>query len=105
MAKRVSKTDLLMQNNLELQKVLADLSYDLKKLTEEMSVLVGLLKDASKTLTEEKVSNEVERENSKAISNKVDTLIDQNKTIAKGILLMESTMRGNLDKRKPEFSY
>ena len=99
MAKRTGKTDILIQNNIELQKVLIGLSSDLKKLTDEISNLLELFKEASKTLGEEKLAKDIEKEDIKGIGTKIDGLADQNKTIAKGLLLMESAMRENVEKR------
>ena len=99
MAKR-DDMNILIQNEVEMQKVLADLSLDIKNLTSQLSKLVELFKEASKTLNDEKISNDIEKEDMKNIGTKVETLVDQNKTIAKGLLLMESAMRENLERKR-----
>lgn len=96
--------DILIQNEIEMQKILADLSLEIKNLTSELSNLVQIFKEASKTLSDEKISKDIEKEDMKNMGTKVDTLVDQNKTIAKGLLLMESAMRENLE-RKRELSF
>ena len=103
MAKR-DDMNILIQNEVEMQKVLADLSLDIKNLTSQLSKLVELFKEASKTLNDEKISNDIEKEDMKNIGAKMDALVDQNKTIAKGLLLMESAMRDNAEKKR-EFSF
>ena len=92
--------DVLIQNQIELQKILADLSLEVKNLTSELSTLVQLFKEASKTLNDEKLSNDLDKEDMKNIGSKVETLVDQNKTIAKGLLLMESAMRDTMEKKR-----
>jgi len=99
MAKK-SEINVLVQNNLELQKVLIDLSANIKKMTDDMSNLTSIFKEASKTLSEEKLSKDMEKEDVKKIGEKIDGLSDQNKTIAKGLLLMESAMRENIEKKR-----
>ncbi|MBU2522799.1 MAG: hypothetical protein KKE23_00725 [Nanoarchaeota archaeon] len=95
---------ILIENEIEMQKILADLSLDIKNLTSELSKLVELFKEASKTLSDEKISKDIEKEDMRNMGDNVDTLVDQNKTIAKGLLLMESAMRENLE-RKRESSF
>jgi len=96
--------DVLVQNQVELQKILANLSLEIKDLTSELSNLVQLFKEASKTLSDEKISNDIEKEDLKNIGSRVETLVDQNRTIAKGLLLMESAMRDTMEK-KSELSF
>ncbi len=103
MAKR-DDVKVLIQNNIDLQKILVDLSSDVKRLTEELSILVGLFKEASRTLNDEKITKDMAAEDIKGIATKLDSLSEQNRTMAKGILLMESAVRENVDKRK-EFSF
>ena len=92
--------DILIQNQIELQKILANLSLEIKNLTSELSILVQLFKEASTTLHDEKLSKEIEKEDMKNIGSKVETLVDQNKTIARGLLLMESAMRDSMEKKR-----
>ena len=92
--------DVLVQNQIELQKILADLSLEVKNLTSELSTLVELFREASKTLNDEKISKDIEKEDMKNIGDKVETLVDQNRTIAKGLLLMESAMRDTMEKKR-----
>lgn len=92
--------EILIQNEIEMQKILADLSLEIKNLTSELSKLVELFSEASKTLSDEKISKDIEKEDMKNIGTKVETLVDQNKTIAKGLLLMESAMRDTMEKKR-----
>ncbi len=84
---------LLIENNVALQKVLTTLSLDLRGLTKEIGNLLGTFKEASKTLGEERAVEEVEVENKKELIGRLDNLIDQNRTIAKGLILLESTLK------------
>ena len=103
MAKREVDDSALMalaENSMALQRAITDLAINLKELSEEMGQLLLLFKEASKTITEEKTSKEVEKEELRGMNEKVDHLIDQNRTIAKGLILMESAMRDNLEKKQ-----
>jgi len=96
MAKReVNDADItaLVENSVALQRVLADLAGNLKGLSDELSQLVALFKEASKSISEEKTSEEISRQEILGMNDKLERLLDQNKTIAKGIVLVESAMR------------
>jgi len=94
---------LLIENTVTLQKVLTTLSMNLKGLTGEISHLLTLFKEASKTIGEEKAVEDVVKEERKDLVSKLDALIDQNRTIAKGLILLESTIK---EKNRPrEFNF
>lgn len=94
---------LLVENNVALQKVLINLSSDISGLTREVSKLLELFKEASKTIGEEKAVEDIIKEERTDLIPKLDELIDQNKTIAKGLVLLESVLR---EKEKPKgFSF
>ena len=102
MAKGVSNVVVvraLIDNSIALQKVLTDLAIGMKSLSEEMSQLLAVFKEASKSISDEKTSNAIHENELKSIDEKVDHLIDQNKTIAKGLVLMESAMSESLEKK------
>jgi len=85
---------LLTENSVKLQKVLADVSINLVRMTKELSELLELFREAAKTVQETKEPE---------ISAKLDSLTEQNKTIAKSldILLSEKTKPRPL----PEFKF
>jgi hypothetical protein len=71
----------LIQNFVSLQRVLTDLAIKLDGLSNNMGKLLELFEMSAKTVAEEPDSN-------KEISKKLDTLLEQNKTIAKGLSLV-----------------
>ena len=96
--------DILMENSVALQKVLADLALSLNKLTKELSQLLSLFKEASKTIGEEKAVEAEEKEDKEDLLKKLDSLIEQNKTIAKSLLLLESALRERSEESR-EFKF
>ncbi len=93
MEKEDGSLDLLIENSVALQKVLTDVASSLNQLTKELRQLLELFKEAGKTLAEDKASQAVAQEEKKAIIDKLDTLADQNRTIARGLVLLESSIK------------
>lgn len=93
------------QNSVAIQKVLTDVSEKLEKLTTQLEEVVTLFTKAadsfgkSQGIDERKIEDMVLRERASKskeeddLLKKLDSLIDQNKTIAKGIVLMEEKTR------------
>jgi len=84
---------LLIENFINLQKVLANNAEKLEELTQQISKLLQLFEISAKSFVEkidEKV-NDVEKD--KEFLNKLNSLVDQNKLIAKGLTLMEENIR------------
>jgi glutamate synthase domain-containing protein 3 len=77
--------DSFVENSVDLQKVLAETIISMNRLTNEIQDLVSLFKEAAKTTEESK---------DKEILSKIESLAEQNKTIAKSMTLM-------LEKEKP----
>lgn len=90
---------LLIENNVALQKVLTTVSTDMRDLTKEMGNLLSIFKEAGKTFGEEKAVEDIRKDEEKALIPKLDELIDQNKTIAKGLILLESALK---EREKPK---
>ena len=90
--------ELLVENSIALQKILTSVSYNLTKLTEEITLILELFKEASKTFGEERATEEVDFDHKRNLISKLDVLIEQNKHIARGLILLESTLR---DREKP----
>ena len=94
----INKT--LVDNFINLQKVLTNLSIKFDELSTNISKLLELFEISAKSFAEKynegeiKASNIVDRE----FVNKLNTLIDQNKVISKGIILIEERIR---EKEKP----
>lgn len=93
MEKEDRPIDLLIENSVALQHVLTDVASSLNQLTKEMRQLVDLFKEAGKTIGEEKASHAINNEDKRAVVEKLDTLMDQNRTIARGLVLLESSMK------------
>lgn len=84
--KNESKMDrMVMENFVSLQKVLTNLSIKLDDLTTQVSKLLEVFEISAKSLAEKDF--DVERDN-KELLEKIETLIDQNKTLARGVSLV-----------------
>ena len=77
----------ILENLVHLQKVNIDLAEKFDKLTREISSLLNLFESAAKSLTST-LSQEHEEKDEELLE-KLDKLLEQNKTIAKGLSLME----------------
>jgi len=100
MAKEDSKKiDLLIQNSISLQKAMAALAVNLDRFSRDIGKLLDFLSESAKTFeSEEKERGAVA---GAAISGdlvrKLDMLIDQNKTIAKGLVLLENYLKEKIE--------
>lgn len=77
----------LLENFISLQRVLVNLSSKFDNLSNEISKLLELFEISAKALAEKNFSMSGDKGNEKIIQ-RIDTLLDQNKTIAKGLTLM-----------------
>lgn len=82
--------NLLLENSIALQKTMADLALELKSLNQKVARIVSSFESASLAFKEAKEKGIAEP---KDISEKLDMIIDQNKTIAQGVLLLEESIR------------
>jgi hypothetical protein len=82
----------LIQNFINLQKVMTNLSVKFDSLSDQMSRLLQLFEISAKTFVtkQEEVS---EKKDDQELVKKLDALLDQNKTIAKGLTLVEEKIR------------
>lgn len=95
--KKPSKTEVeqaLIDNFINLQRVLTNLSLKFDELSTNMSKMLQLFEISAKSFAEkysgeEPKSGDVDTE----LLKKLDSLLDQNKTISKGIMLMEEKIR------------
>jgi len=84
---RVSKSDIIAQlaeNNLALQHKTAELITSVKELTKKMDDMVSIFQEAAKHIKEG---------TDRPLMEKLNGLIEQNKTIAKGLILLEKYVR------------
>lgn len=79
---------LLVENFVALQRVMTNLSIKFDNLAEQISKLLGLFEISAKALAEKEFSLEKGDKSSKKILEKIDTLLEQNKIIARGLTLM-----------------
>jgi hypothetical protein len=103
--KRITKAELeemLIDNFVNLQRVLTDLSLKFDVLSMNISKLLELFEASAKSLAEKqgvslpKLQDKNEPKFDKELLNKLDSLLDQNKTIARGLTLIEGKLRENV---------
>lgn len=100
--KGMSKAELeqaLLNNFVNLQKVLTNLSIKFEDLSNNLSKLLQLFEISAKSFAEKYTGKTEHPEADKEFLKKLDALLDQNKTIAKGIMLMEEKVRS----RNPQY--
>ncbi len=92
--KRLTKTELekmLIDNFVNLQKVLTNLSLKFDVLSTNISKLLQLFEVSAKSLAQKQVLGLGEKDDE--LMKKLDSLLEQNKTIAKGLTLIEGKLR------------
>ncbi|MBS3075092.1 hypothetical protein J4429_01395 [Candidatus Pacearchaeota archaeon] len=85
----------LIENFISLQKVLTNLSVKFDELSSNISKLLQLFEISAKSFTEKYSSGDFGKQSQadQEFLKKLDSLLDQNKTISKAILLMEEKIR------------
>jgi len=96
--KKISKTEIdqaLLNNFINLQKVLTNLTLKFEGLSTNIEKLLQLFEISAKSFAEnnQNINLTNEKESDKDFLKKLDSLLDQNKTISKGILMMEEKIR------------
>lgn len=81
----------LLENMIQLQKVHTNLAERFDRLSTQISSLLGLFEIAAKNFAKNQGIQLTDRD--KDFLDKVDKLLEQNKTIAKGLTLMEDRIR------------
>jgi len=90
----------VLDNLVALQRVHTNLAEKFDGLSKEISSLLKLFEGAAKTFANSPVAKTVQTD--KAFLDKIDKLMDQNKTIAKGLTLMGEQMRDKMFSEPPE---
>ncbi|MCX8194290.1 MAG: hypothetical protein N3G19_02940 [Candidatus Pacearchaeota archaeon] len=88
--------ELLLENTIALQKILTNLATEIKSLNKKVSDILSIFEEASLAFKEAKekgITVGAETTMPQEIIEKIDTLVEQNKTIAKGLLLLEKAVR------------
>jgi seryl-tRNA synthetase len=86
-----SKEDLLIENFVGLQKAMTNLSIKFENLSDNISRLLEVFELSAK---DQLVKSP--KEEDKELLNKINSLLDQNKTIAKGLVLIEEKVRDRM---------
>jgi lipid II:glycine glycyltransferase (peptidoglycan interpeptide bridge formation enzyme) len=86
--------DKVLQNLIDLQKVHTNLAEKFDKLAEQISNLLALFEMSARSLAKQPHFQSTEKD--KEFLEKIDKLLDQNKTLARGLSLMEEKMRERL---------
>ena len=89
---KVELEQALLNNFVNLQKVLTNLAIKFEELSNDISKILQLFEISAKSFAE-KYAGGGGTESDKEFLKKLDALLDQNKTIAKGIMLMEEKVR------------
>ncbi|MEK6871882.1 MAG: hypothetical protein AABX16_03180 [Nanoarchaeota archaeon] len=102
--KSIKKEDvnqLLVENFVQLQKVLTNLSIKFDELSSNINRLLQLFELSAKSFADNNLAGK-----SGSIDNeflkKLDALLDQNKVISKGIMLMEEKIKGKIEQSPKE---
>ena len=77
----------LAKNNISLQKVTIKLVENTDKLNKRIDKLLGIFEEASKHV------GDVDTDKVRQLTMKLDNLLDQNRDLAKGLLLLEKYVR------------
>ena len=85
---RTDINDVLVENFISLQNVMTNLTLKFDGLSSQIAKLLELFEVSAKSLAEKDFESDKGNENSKEIIEKLDNLITQNKTIARGLTLM-----------------
>lgn len=88
------REELLIQNFVGLQHAMTNMSIKFGVLTDSITKLLGVFEEAAKGFVVGDKQDDTD------MLNKIDSLLDQNKTIAKGLVLMEERVRTRVENAK-----
>lgn len=88
--------DILVENFVNMQKTLADLTVKFDNLADQISKLLQLFEISAKSFAEKLSTSVPDIEKDREFLNKLNALLEQNKLIAKGLSLMEENLRERL---------
>lgn len=97
-SKKISDEEIqkeLIENFISLQRVLTNLSAKFDDLSSNISKLLQLFEISARSFAEKYSTGELEKQSpvDQEFLKKLDSLLDQNKTISKAILMMEDRVR------------
>lgn len=85
------REELLIENFVGLQHAMTNLSIRFEKLSDHMLKLLEVFEEAARNFSGGGKEGDAD------LLNKIDSLLNQNKTIAKGLVLMEEKLRGRVE--------
>lgn len=85
---------ILVENFVALQKVMTNLSIKFDNLANQISKLLGLFEISAKALAKKDFDLEKGGKDDKRVIEKIDELLNQNKTIARGLTLIHEKIPG-----------
>ncbi len=97
--KRKKEIDLLLENFVLLQKTLTDISLSLKELEKKFSKFLEVIEKAAEEKLEKKEVKKEKIEKPESLAEKIDLLIEQNKAMAEGIILLERFLKERLEEK------
>ncbi|MEK6891118.1 MAG: hypothetical protein AABX03_03180 [Nanoarchaeota archaeon] len=89
---------LLLENFIVLQKVMTDMSVKFDRLSDHISKLLNLFESSAKSFSDKQGA--ITKED-KDFLEKLDKLLEQNKTIAKSLTMMEERVRDKIPSNSP----
>jgi len=93
------REELLLENFVGLQHAMTNLSVKFGSLSDNITKLLQVFEEAAKSfISGDKLDD-------KSMLKKIDSLLDQNKTIAKGLILMEESLRNRSEVVEPKPFY
>ncbi|MBU4069390.1 MAG: hypothetical protein KJ646_00235 [Nanoarchaeota archaeon] len=92
---------LMIENFISLQKVLTNVSIKFDNLTQQISKLLELFEISAKSLAEKDFNLEQQNKENEQISEKLNNIAEQNKTIARGLTLIHETSSGKIPQQTP----
>ena len=90
----------LVDNFVSLQKVMTNLAVKFDHLSDNLTKLLNLFEISARSFAENQGIPDAEKD--KEFLDKINTLLDQNKTIAKGLTLMEEKLRERVQGTAPQ---
>jgi hypothetical protein len=100
--KKVDMNDKLIENFISLQKVMTNFAVKFDNLSTQISKLLELFEISAKALAEKDYSLGENKEDKKVVE-KLDSLLQQNKIIAKGIALLHESNYSQPEPVKQEY--
>jgi hypothetical protein len=91
------REELLIENFVGLQHAMTNMSIKFGALSDNISQLLRVFEEAAKNFISGGKSSD------KDMLDKINSLLDQNKTIARGLVLMESKLRGRVEPPQQDF--